>query len=78
MNFMWNYYINSRKQPQLRGNADLIQCANYRSFADRQSISMSGSEGTKRSESFFFPSDNSIAPYILRSACLFGPNGSGK
>ena len=51
---------------------------NYRSFAERQTISMVASVGAKRKEHFSFPSGNSFAPYVLRSACLFGPNGAGK
>ena len=51
---------------------------NYRSFAERQTISMVASVGAKRKEQFSFPSGNSFAPYVLRSACLFGPNGAGK
>lgn len=51
---------------------------NYRSFASRQTISMVASAGAKRNERFSFPSGNSLAPHVLRSACLFGPNGAGK
>ena len=51
---------------------------NYRSFAARQTISMVASVGAKRKEEHSFPSENSVAPNLLRSACLFGPNASGK
>ena len=51
---------------------------NYRSFAARQTISMVASVGAKRKEEHSFPSKNTVAPNLLRSACLFGPNASGK
>jgi len=51
---------------------------NYRSFADRQTISMSASVGARRKERISFASGNSLAPFLLRSACLFGPNSAGK
>lgn len=51
---------------------------NYRSFAKRQTISLAAGAGAKRKEQFSFPSENSLAPHLLRSVCLFGPNGAGK
>jgi len=51
---------------------------NFRSISERQTISMVPSVGAKRNKYFSFPTDNSFAPYLLRSSCLFGSNGSGK
>ncbi len=51
---------------------------NYRSFASRQTFSMVAGASAKKKERVSFPSNNSIAPDILRSACLFGPNAAGK
>ncbi len=51
---------------------------NYRSFASRQAISLVAGAGAKRQKRFSFPSENSLAPHLLRSVCLFGPNGAGK
>lgn len=51
---------------------------NYRSFADRQTISMSAGVGARRKERISFASGNSLAPFLLRSVCLFGPNSAGK
>ncbi len=51
---------------------------NYRSFADEQTLLMSAGAGAKRKKQISFASGNSLAPYLLRSACLFGANGSGK
>lgn len=51
---------------------------NYRSFASRQTISLVAGAGAKRQKRFSFPTENSLAPHLLRSVCLFGPNGAGK
>ncbi len=51
---------------------------NFRSFSERQAISMVASTGAKRKSWISFPTDNSFAPHLLRSTCLFGPNGAGK
>jgi AAA15 family ATPase/GTPase len=51
---------------------------NYRSFADRQSISMVAGTSASRNERVSFPSENTLAPSLLRSSCLFGPNAAGK
>jgi uncharacterized protein len=51
---------------------------NFRSFASKQTISMVAGVGAAREKRLSFPSGNSLAPNLLRSACLFGPNGSGK
>ncbi len=51
---------------------------NYRSFASRQTILLVAGAGAKRQKRFSFPSENSLAPHLLRSVCLFGPNGAGK
>lgn len=51
---------------------------NYRSFASKQSISLVAGTGAKRQKRFSFPSNNSFAPNLLNSICIFGPNGAGK
>lgn len=51
---------------------------NYLSFAKRQTISMVAGPGSKRKEEFSFSTNYSLAPNVLRAACVFGPNGSGK
>lgn len=51
---------------------------NFRSFASKQTLSMVAGAGATRQERVSFPSENAIAPQLLRSACLFGANGSGK
>lgn len=51
---------------------------NFRSFASRQTISLVAGAGSKKQKCVSFPTGNSLAPSLLRSACLFGSNGSGK
>ena len=51
---------------------------NYRSFAERQTLSMVAGNSAKQEENFAFQSGNSMAPNLLHSACLFGANASGK
>ncbi|MCK5296842.1 MAG: ATP-binding protein, partial [Alphaproteobacteria bacterium] len=51
---------------------------NYRSFANRQTLSMAASSAAENKKNVSFPTGNNIVPYLLRSACMFGPNASGK
>ena len=51
---------------------------NFRSVSEEQTISMVASVGAKRKKEISFSTDNSFAPHLLRTACLFGSNGSGK
>ena len=51
---------------------------NYRSFSAKQTLSMVAGTGSGRKRAFSFPTGNSMAPNLLRSACIFGPNGAGK
>ncbi len=51
---------------------------NYRSFAERQTLSMVAGNSAKQEENFVFQSGNSMAPNLLHSACLLGANASGK
>jgi AAA15 family ATPase/GTPase len=51
---------------------------NYRSFADNQTISLVASSASKKNHKISFPSGNSMAGNLLRSACIFGANGAGK
>ena len=51
---------------------------NYRSFAEKQTLSLVAGGSAKKQPCFAFTSGNSFAPDLLRSACIFGANGSGK
>ncbi len=51
---------------------------NYRSIAERQKLSMVAGTGASRSKRYSQPTNNTLAPHVLRSVCLFGPNASGK
>ncbi|MBF0188509.1 MAG: ATP-binding protein [Magnetococcales bacterium] len=51
---------------------------NYRSFAERQQISLVAGTSSRKHERLAFETGNSHASHLLRTACLFGPNGSGK
>ena len=51
---------------------------NFRSFSERQTLSMVAGSGTSRKEQCSVPTGNPLASQALRSACLFGPNGAGK
>jgi AAA15 family ATPase/GTPase len=52
--------------------------ANFRSIKERQKLSMVAGASAARQTQHSMDSGNSFAPYLLRSACIFGPNGSGK
>lgn len=51
---------------------------NFRSIASEQSLSLVAGSSSKKKNDISFPTDNSLAPHLLRSACLFGSNGAGK
>ena len=51
---------------------------NYRSFSDKQTFSLVAGAGSSKNRQFSFQTNNSMAPTLLRAACLFGPNGAGK
>ena len=51
---------------------------NYRSIAEKQTLSMVAGSSAKSEESFTFESDNKMAPDLLYSVSLFGANASGK
>lgn len=51
---------------------------NYRSFAEKQTLSLVAGTAASRKPQYAFETSNTFAPHLLRSACLFGANGSGK
>jgi len=51
---------------------------NYRSFRDRQTFSMVAGVGASRDAIHAMGTGSNAAPSVLRLACLFGANGSGK
>ena len=51
---------------------------NYRSFAEKQTLSLVSGTASKKNNNFSFSTQNALAPHLLRSACIFGANGAGK
>ena len=51
---------------------------NFRSIAEKQTLSLVAGTSASKDEKYSFASGNSYAPALLRGACLFGSNGSGK
>ena len=51
---------------------------NHRSFAEEQTFSLVAGTASKKEERIAFETPNNFAPHLLRSACVFGANGSGK
>lgn len=51
---------------------------NYRSFAEKQTLSLVAGASAKKNHHFAFKTGNSFAPNLLRSTCLLGANGAGK
>lgn len=51
---------------------------NYKSIAESQKLSMVAGAGASRLDRYSIPTDNPMVPRVLRSACIFGPNASGK
>lgn len=52
--------------------------ANFRSFLERQTLSMVGRERSGAESAHSMRSGHSSVPLLLSGAALFGPNGSGK
>ena len=55
-----------------------FRLANYRSFSESQTLSMVASAGKEHEQSHLFASGLSVAPRLLRSAVIYGPNAAGK
>ncbi len=51
---------------------------NYKSIAERQTLSLVAGTRSKKSRSTSFETGNSLAPYLLNLASIFGANGAGK
>lgn len=51
---------------------------NFRSFAEKQTLTLVAGTGAAKNSRYSFSSNAPMAPNLLRSACLLGPNGSGK
>ncbi|MBF0602691.1 MAG: AAA family ATPase [Nitrospirae bacterium] len=51
---------------------------NFRSFAEKQTLTLVAGTGAAKNRRYSFPSNSTMAPNLLRSVCLLGPNGSGK
>lgn len=51
---------------------------NFKAIAEKQTFSMVASASAGKRPEHSFETGNSFAPHALRSACLFGANGSGK
>lgn len=53
---------------------------NHRSFREKQTFTMvaSNARAEKEGPHYAVETDNNAAPHVLREACLFGANGSGK
>ena len=55
-----------------------ISIQNYKSIAERQTLSLMAGAASSRRNCSSLETHNSMAPRVLRSSCLFGANGSGK
>lgn len=55
-----------------------FRLANYRSFSESQTLSMVASAGKEHERTHLFASGVSVAPRLLRSAIIYGPNAGGK
>ncbi|MEO5327848.1 MAG: ATP-binding protein [Magnetococcus sp. THC-1_WYH] len=51
---------------------------NFRSFAEKQTLTLVAGTGAAKNRRYSFSSQSTMAPNLLRSVCLLGPNGSGK
>lgn len=67
-------------KPEQRVKSMLVQfkVKNYRTFAYEQVFTLVSSAASSKTDNKSFDSNNSIAPRLLKSACILGPNGSGK
>ncbi|MBF0375461.1 MAG: ATP-binding protein [Alphaproteobacteria bacterium] len=52
--------------------------ANYRSIAERQTLSMAAPKPRGGHDRHLVATGHPAAPFVLNAACIFGPNGSGK
>ena len=55
-----------------------FRLTNYRSFSESQTLSMVASSGKEHEDTHLFASGVSVAPRLLRSAIVYGPNAGGK
>jgi len=55
-----------------------FRLTNYRSFSESQTLSMVASAGKEHEHTHLFASGISVAPHLLRSAIVYGPNAGGK
>ncbi len=55
-----------------------FRLTNYRSFSESQTLSMVASAGKEHEHTHLFASGVSVAPRLLRSAIVYGPNAGGK
>ncbi len=55
-----------------------FRLTNYRSFSESQTLSMVASAGKEHEDTHLFASGISVAPRLLRSTVIYGPNAGGK
>ena len=55
-----------------------FRLTNYRSFSESQTMSMVAAAGKEHEHTHLFASGVSVAPRLLRSAIVYGPNAAGK
>lgn len=55
-----------------------FRLANYRSFHEIQSLSLVAAAGKEHEKTHLFASGVAVAPRLLRSAVVYGPNAGGK
>lgn len=52
--------------------------SNFRSIGDKITLSSVAGSGSAKRPEFSTPTNNALAPYVLKSGVLFGPNAAGK
>ena len=52
--------------------------SNFRSIGDKITLSSVAGTGSAKRPEFSTPTNNALAPYVLKSGVLFGPNAAGK
>lgn len=55
-----------------------ISVQNYKSIGERQTLSLVAGAASSRKSGSSVETGNPMVPHVLKSACLFGANGSGK
>ncbi len=55
-----------------------FRLTNYRSFDETQTLSMVAAAGKEHETTHLFASGSTVAPRLLRSAIVYGPNAGGK